>query len=302
MKLVIWPMRWTAICDKLRTQVRGQTPATRTGLDLRVASKQEVHNKMKEESQLSPTLIYEMVAKAGFRKHFHLGGFEATKELLELCNIDRTKQVLEVGCASGRTACYLARTKDCRVTGVDLLPGMVDRAKERAIREGVEDRVDFRVGDALALPFEEERFDIVIGEFITGLVGDKRGAACEYIRVARPGGTIGLNEATWLKPPPKELAEQLSQIFGVRGDLLPAEGWLELLASVGLNDIQARSYKAASLSNRRDDMADLLRTLPRVLSMYATNSAFRHFIRVSVSLPKDFLDYFGYGLYVGSKR
>ena len=261
-----------------------------------------VHNRMATDSQLSPTLIYQIFAKADFRKHFHLGGFDATKELLGLCNIDRTKHVLEVGCASGRTACYLARTQDCRVTGVDLLPAMVDRARERAAREGVEDHVDFRVGDALALPFEDGRFDIVIGEFITGLVDDKQGAAREYLRVAKSGGTIGLNEATWLKPPPKELAEQLSQVFGVRGELLPAEGWRQLLASVGLNEIQTRSYKAASLSNRRDDIADLLRTLPQVVSMYASNSAFRHFIRVSMSLPKDFLDYYGYGLYIGRKR
>jgi arsenite methyltransferase len=256
---------------------------------------------MNTGSQLTPNAIYEMVAKADFRKHFHLGGFKATRELITLCQVHRDQRVLEVGCASGRTACYLAKTYGCRVTGVDLLPAMVDRANERAGREGVRDLVDFRVGDAQALPFEDNLFDVVIGEFITGLVEDKLQAVREYVRVTRPGGVIGLNEATWLQPPLRELAEQLSYIFGVHGELLSADAWRELLARAGLRDVTANSYKAESMSNRRDDLADVVRTLPRMVTMAATNPSFRRFIKMSLSLPKDFLEYFGYGLYVGTK-
>lgn len=256
---------------------------------------------MSLDNQLSPTTIYEMVAEADFRKQFHLGGFEATKELLSLCPITGDSHVLEVGCASGRTACHMASTYRCRVTGVDLLPGMVERAKERAAREGVADRVDFRTGDAQDLPFEDERFDILIGEFITGLVKDKERAVGEYFRVTQPGGTIALNEATWLKTPSEETAELITGVFGVRGDLLSSEGWQELLVSAGLKELTVRVYQAKSLSNRRDDLADLVRSLPRVLFMTATDRRFRRFLKMSASLPKDFLEYFGYGLYVGNK-
>ena len=209
--------------------------------------------------------------------------------------------MLEVGCASGRTACYLAKTYGCRVTGVDLLPAMVDRANERAGRDGVRNLVDFRVGDAQALPFEYAQFDVVIGEFITGLVEDKLQAVREYLRVTRPGGVIGLNEATWLQSPPRELAEQLSYVFGVQGELLSADAWRELLVRAGLQGVTAKSYRAESMSNRRDDLSDVLRTLPRMVTMAATNRSFRHFIKMSSSLPKDFLEYFGYGFYVGTK-
>ena len=39
---------------------------------------------------LSPKSIYDLFAYVGFRKYFHLGGREATKELIELCHIDKT--------------------------------------------------------------------------------------------------------------------------------------------------------------------------------------------------------------------
>lgn len=69
-----------------------------------------------EEDQLSPEVIYQLVADAGFRRYFHLGGLEATSDLIH-------------------------------------------RSNERAIREGVEDRVRFEVADAQNLPFEDNLFD-----------------------------------------------------------------------------------------------------------------------------------------------
>ncbi len=257
---------------------------------------------MRSERKLSPEVIYEMVAKVGFRKHFHLGGFEATRELVELCHIDRNKHVLDIGCGSGRTACYIARKYGCKVVGVDLLQGMVNRSNERARREGVRDRVEFRLGDAQELPFENELFDVVIGEFITGLLEDKHRGVKEYLRVVKSGGTIGLNEATWIRtPPPAELVEYLSKVFGVRGEILDPDGWRELSESAGLTDMVVRINKADALSNKRDDVRDLLRTLPMVLYMYVRSPIFRRFIQESLSIPKNLLEYFGYGLYVGRK-
>lgn len=257
---------------------------------------------MRSDRKLSPDVIYEIVAKVGFRKHFHLGGFEATRELGELCQIDRNKHVLDVGCGSGRTACYIAKKYGCKVVGVDLLQGMVNRSNERARRESVKDRVEFRLGDAQELPLENELFDVAIGEFITGLLEDKHRGAKEYLRVVKPGGTIGLNEATWIKtPPPTELVEYLSKVFGVRGEILDSDGWRELLEGAGLRNIIVRTNKVDALSNKRDDISDLLRTLPMVLYMYVRSSMFRRFIQESLSIPKNLLEYFGYGLYVGGK-
>ena len=84
-----------------------------------------------------------------------MGGLKATRELIELCHIDKDTYILDVGCGAGATPCYLAKRHGCRVVGVDISEGMIDRSNERARREGVEDRVEFRVADAQNIPFED---------------------------------------------------------------------------------------------------------------------------------------------------
>lgn len=257
---------------------------------------------MKDKDQLSPEVIYQLVADVGFRRHFHFGGLEATRELIELCLIDKDKYVLDVGCASGKTACYLAKRYACRVVGVDILERMINRSKERAKRESVEDRVRFQVADAQNLPFEEDLFHVVIGEFITGLLDDKRRAVNEYLRVTKPGGYVGLNEATWRKtPPPGELVRYLSATFGVKGKLLTSEGWKELLAAAGMRDMVVRTHKVSTSSAWREGLEDVVRLWHRVLHMYIRSSDFRRFMRETLSLPRSLFDYFGYGIYVGRK-
>ena len=254
------------------------------------------------KDQLSPQTIYEMVAEVGFRRHFHLGGMEATKELVELCYLQREHHVLDVGCASGKTACYIAAQYGCRVVGIDILEGMVDRAMERADREGLADKVSFQTADAQDLPFDDGQFDVVIGEFITGLLEDKRRAVTGYMRVTKPGGRIGLNEATWVKTPaPAELVEYLSGVFGVQGEILDSGDWRELLTGAGLRDLELRIQEVDSLSSPQEALRDLLRVWPKVVWILIRNSSFRSFLGETLSIPKDLLEYFGYGIYVGDK-
>jgi ubiquinone/menaquinone biosynthesis C-methylase UbiE len=255
---------------------------------------------MKMDERLTPSSIYELVAEVGFKKYFHLGGLDANRELIALCPINANSRVIDIGCASGKTACYLARRYRCNVIGVDILPGMVERAKERARAERVTGRVEFKVGDAQKLPLRDDLFDIVLGEFITGLVDDKEGALSEYIRVAKPGGTIGLNEATWLKsPPPQEIIEFLDRTVGFKGELFTTEGWKELLKRSGMKEIIVRNHKTESLSDPKEDIKDLIRSFPRVLYSLIRRPRFREFIKKSIAVPHNLLDYFGYGLYVG---
>jgi len=258
---------------------------------------------MNASKQLTPNTIYEMVAGLDFRKSFHFGGFQATQELIRLLPLNATKTVLEVGCASGKTACYLARKFGCRVLGVDLLPGMVERARERARREDVEDLVEFRIGDAQALPLDEDRFDILMGEFITGLLSDKPRALSEYCRVVKPGAVIGLNEATWIKtPPPSGLTEYLKNTVGLQGEILSQEGWLTLMDTAGIQNIMIEVHQVKTLKNPKDDLADLIRSTPKLLAKSVKEPLFRKFIKMSLSVPENLLEYFGYGLYVGKTK
>jgi ubiquinone/menaquinone biosynthesis C-methylase UbiE len=103
------------------------------------------------------------------------------------------QSVLDVACGSGNAALAAAR-RYCEVTGVDYVPALVERAKTRANAEGL--RIDFRIGDAQALPFADASFDIVVSVFGVMFAPDHEKAASELLRVCRPGGRIGL--CSWM--------------------------------------------------------------------------------------------------------
>jgi len=252
--------------------------------------------------------LFDFAAEVGLTKHF--GGLESTEELAGLCHIGAGAYVLDVGCGAGVTPCFLAKRYGCRVVGVDIRAKMVGRSAERARREGVADRVEFRVADAQDLPFENDLFDAVITESVTSFPEDKQRAVNEYVRVARPGGYVGLAESTWLKvPPPPELIAWASQDVGACVQPLTADGWVGLLANAGLQDITVRLHavdaqKEARLLLRRYGYGGMIASALRGLVMYVRNPAYRRFVknvRQGGVVPQNLQEYFGYGLFVGRK-
>jgi arsenite methyltransferase len=238
-----------------------------------------------------------------------MGGLKATRELIELCHINKGKYVLVVGCGTGITPCYLAKSYGCRVVGVDLSEGMIDRSKARAKREGIESRVEFRVADAQNLPFEDAIFDAVIGESVNAFIENKQKAASEYMRVTKPRGYVGLNECVWIKTPPPKLAEYLTRIMGAE---FPSRdnGWKELLAGSGLIELIARVYKTSILSQwasevRQIEFLDFVKAWGRFFSLCFKSSACRRFSREALTtMPRSIFSlfqYFSYGIYVGRK-
>jgi len=239
-----------------------------------------------------------------------LGGLKATEELIGLCHIDEGKYVLDVGCGAGVTPCYLAKKYGCRVVGVDISGRMVERSDERAKREGVADRVEFRVADVQDLPFEDDLFDAVIGESVIAFPADKQRAVNECVRVTKPGGYVGLNESTWLKtPPPPELVEWAAQDLGANAEALTSDGWTGLLEYAGLREIVVRTYEIDTRNEAREILRrygcrGMLGVLYRILSLYARSPAYRRFVkevREGGVAPENLNEYLGYGIYVGRK-
>lgn len=253
--------------------------------------------------------FFDFAAQVGITKH--IGSLEATEALVELCHLGQDTYLLDVGCGVGATPTFIAKKYGCRVVGVDILPAMVERSKQRAQRERVMDRVEFQVADAQALPFEDNLFDAVITESVTAFPRDKQKAVNEYARVTRPGGYVGLNETTWLQvPPPPELIAWASQDLGANIAPLTSSEWAGLLVTAGLGEIVTKTRSI----NVRDEGKEMLRRygwggmlgiLGRMLALYATSPAYRRFvkeIREKEITPTNLEEYFGYGLYVGRKK
>jgi ubiquinone/menaquinone biosynthesis C-methylase UbiE len=95
--------------------------------------------------------------------------------------------VLEVAPGPGYLAVALAKLGPYRVTGVDISRTFVAIGKENAAKAGVD--VDFRVGNASALPFAANWFDFFVTRAAFKNFSDPVGAIAEMHRVLRPGGT-----------------------------------------------------------------------------------------------------------------
>jgi SAM-dependent methyltransferase len=98
-------------------------------------------------------------------------------------------RVLEVGCGPGRLSIRLAREHGLDVTGLDLDPAMVERARANADRLGDGDgcRPSFLVGDAASLAFPDVSFDLVVSTFSMHHWADATAGLAEIGRVLRPG-------------------------------------------------------------------------------------------------------------------
>jgi ubiquinone/menaquinone biosynthesis C-methylase UbiE len=114
------------------------------------------------------------------------------EQLCEFIPIHAGDRVLDVGTASGNTAISAARRRAV-VTGIDLVPELLEHARRRAQAEGF--HIDFMEGNAMALAFPDASFDVVLSTFGAIFAPDPLKTAAEMARVCRPGGTIAM--ANW---------------------------------------------------------------------------------------------------------
>ena len=87
-------------------------------------------------------------------------------------------RILEVGVGTGISLPGYARSS--RLTGIDISEDMLDKARDRVAR----------LGDAEALDFADNSFDVVVAQYVVSAVADPQRALDEFARVCRPGGEI----------------------------------------------------------------------------------------------------------------
>jgi SAM-dependent methyltransferase len=111
---------------------------------------------------------------------------------VETIGVGEGHEYLDVATGSGNAAEVAAR-RGARVTGLDLVPELIDAARARFDAAGLDG--EFVVGDAERLPVDDHSFDRVTSIFGVMFAPRQQRAAAELARVARPGGVIGV--AAW---------------------------------------------------------------------------------------------------------
>jgi arsenite methyltransferase len=115
------------------------------------------------------------------------------------------ERVLDVGSGAGTDSLIAAQMvePEGRVTGIDMTPEMLAKARATAAAMGVSN-VEFVEGEGEALPFPDETFDVVISNGVIDLIPDKDAVFAQIFRVLKPGGRIQIADVTIQVPVSEE--------------------------------------------------------------------------------------------------
>ena len=125
---------------------------------------------------------------------FHVGGFEATEKLAQLLSPSPGSYVLDVGSGIGGASRYLAAKYGCHVVGIDVTEEYCGIASKLAKHMGLQDLVEYRVGDARNLPFSDESFDLVWTQHVSMNIAEKPDLYAGIFRVLKAGGRFAAHD------------------------------------------------------------------------------------------------------------
>ena len=123
---------------------------------------------------------------------------EAWKQILsDALPSGKHLKVLDVGTGAGFLALLLAEMGH-EVSGVDISVGMLEKARQNAGKLGVD--VNFSLGDAENLPFEDSSFDLVVNKYLLWTLPEPPRALQEWKRVLKSGGQVCAIDGNWFDP------------------------------------------------------------------------------------------------------
>ncbi|MBL8908684.1 MAG: methyltransferase domain-containing protein [Rhizobiales bacterium] len=177
-----------------------------------------------------------------------LEAFDDIPQLQELKRIARDmirpgSSLLDVGCGFGLETVRLARIvgQAGRVAGIDKSVDFILQAKQRAAAAGL--AIDYRAGEAQALPYADASFEIVRAERLLIYLKDWQKAVAEMKRVARPGASLAFIEpefgTTTINLPDRALVRR---VMAHEADTAVVVSWLPgqlyyALSDLGLRDV-----------------------------------------------------------------
>ncbi len=139
----------------------------------------------------------ELIEKIYSDDYLSIGGKASTDSLARDAGITEKSKVLDIGSGLGGPALHLAENIGCRVTGLDIVESNIMTAAERARARSLQHLVEFRLGDAMAMPFNDGQFDVILGQDAWCHVPDKDKLIAECARVIAPGGSVAFTD--WLQ-------------------------------------------------------------------------------------------------------
>lgn len=196
---------------------------------------------------LSPSAVG--LTRLSARLSFSSGGEALYRSLLRLVSLSPDSEFLLVPSGRGRGATFVAETTGAAGAGADPDEEMVAVASGRARNHGLSSRLHFEHAPLDDLPYQDDVFDLALGEVELAAAQDPAGVVRELVRVTRPGGTVVLIQLVWLRPLEEERRVGLVQRLGIRPLMLVE--WKQILKDAGVLDVQVDDWSDAASSPRR---------------------------------------------------
>lgn len=170
-------------------------------------------------------------------EQIHVGAERESDILADKAGVSAGTHLLDVCSALGGPARYLARQYGCRVTGLDATRRMHEEATRRTRMAGLDAQLDFRLGNALDMPFQAGSFDVVWGQDAWCYITDKKRLVEECARVLKPGGTLAFTD--WLETGPMSDEEWSAlNTFMVFPYMETLDGYAALAEAAGLTIVE----------------------------------------------------------------
>lgn len=178
------------------------------------------------------------------------GGRRATEWLIEHGNFNAETQVLEVACNMATTAIGLAKQHRCHITGIDLDEQALQKAERNIHANQLQGLIKVMRANATKLPFEDNRFDVVINEAMLTMLPleAKRKAISEYFRVLKLGGVLLTHDVMLTCDDDPEMLEQLRGAINISVTPLSRNNWLNLFRECGFADCETIHDRMTLLS------------------------------------------------------
>ncbi|OHV82998.1 methyltransferase [Rhizobium sp. LCM 4573] len=167
---------------------------------------------------------------------------------------------IDIGCGTGElTLAVLEQCEPWQIVGIDTATTFLEVAKSKVS----DPRAHFKLGDAQAIPEDDDAFDIAVSGLVLNFVPNKKAAVQEMVRVTRPGGTVALyvwdyaghmqvmryffDVATALDPRASEFDD------GIKAPVCRPGPLSELFSRAGLHDVEVQAIDIPTAFESFDD-------------------------------------------------
>ena len=159
-----------------------------------------------------------------------------------LASLKPGETVLDLGSGAG-IDCFLAASlvgKTGQVIGVDMTAAMIDRARENAKKNDIEN-VEFRLGEIEHLPVADGTIDAVISNCVVNLSPDKPQVFGEVYRALKPGGRMMISDIVQLKPLPEAILKSIEAYVGCIAGASLKQDYVSMIQAAGFRDVEILS-------------------------------------------------------------